>query len=173
MLFLNDGKCKAVTTVGHSFGSALATLWTTCANLGAKVGLANATLGTRKDYGLVTFAPLAMATTAPYNGNAGVPFIGNRYGLTEADGGVSSRAGFHVDPKKFRLELRELHGQIAAAGGMNAAAAALAQAKSQFSNMSTDAIEGLWPTQVLPGLLQFALFSFGEASKNIDAGNLI
>jgi len=177
--FLNDGygykdeKCKTVTAVGHSFGGALATLWATCANLGAKVGLANVTLGRRRDYGLVTFAPVAMATTVPYNGNAGVPFIGTRYGLTEADGGVSSRAGFHVDPKKFRLELLELYGQITTAGNMSAAAAALAQAKSQFSTMSTDEIEGLWPTQVLPVLLPFALFTFGEASKNTDAGNLI
>jgi len=162
--FLNDGKCKNVTAVGHSYGGTLATLWATCANTNANIS--QITFGVRSDYALVTFAPLAMATTAVYNGKPGVPFVGMRYSLTEVDGGASAQTGWHVDTKSFRLQLLELYSQLANMSGMTTQAEALADVKLQFSNISSGAIEGLWATTAYPQLHSFALWTFLEANKD-------
>jgi hypothetical protein len=141
--FLNDGKCKSVTAAGHSFGGSLATLWAACANVQALPG----SFGARSDYALVTFAPFAISRTPVYSGKPGVPFIGTRYSLTEADGGASVQAGFRVDTKNFRLQLLELYSQLASMSGDASQAKALADLKTTFSSLSAGelaALQTIW-----------------------------
>merc|ERR1719428_1685429 len=96
-----------------------------------------------------------------------------RYGITEADGGASAQTGLPVDTKSFRLQLLELYSQIMPMIGLAAAGTALANLKTQLSNLSADAIEGLWPTAVYPQIEQMPKFTLLQGSSNNTIGEAI
>lgn len=137
--FLNSPTCTSVTSVGHSLGGALATVFAGCANVGAM----NGTFGPRTDYGLVTFAPFAVSTSPMYSGTPGTPFNGMRYGITATDGGASSKTSLPEDTKQFRLDLLKLFLGIATAT-QNPAKQQLEQAYTNFDKLPADQIEPAW-----------------------------
>mmetsp|Transcript_89508 Transcript_89508/g.157951 ORF Transcript_89508/g.157951 Transcript_89508/m.157951 type:complete len:552 (+) Transcript_89508:59-1714(+) len=175
--FLNNATCKTVTAVGQSFGGALATLWATCANLGAEPAL----FGARTDYQLVTFTALAMAKTPPYNGKPGVPFVGTRYGIVETSETAARQKeanSFLVNAwdqaKDFRLKI--LEGFAVTFNSMNLTGPAdhFTMIRQQMSGMTTEQVEEWWAANVNPpstsGIHEFALLFFANAGQDNPTG---
>lgn len=156
--YLNSPNCTSVTAVGHSLGGALATMFAGCANVGGN----NGGFGARKDYGLVVYAPFGVATEPIYSGTPGTPFVGRRYGITESDGGVSSKASLPQNTTQMRLDTLKLYVDLTKAMD-NPAATQLSQAYQQFLTLPASQIEPAWD-QLSPKLVPFLLPTFQIAS---------
>lgn len=151
IMYLNSPTCTSVTSVGHSLGGAIATVFAGCANVGALGGA----FGPRKDYGLVVYAPFGVSTTPIYSGTPGTPFAGVRYGITDSDGGASSLTPLPEDTRQFRLDLLKFYESLTKGMG-HPAATQLSEAYQQFSQLPAASIEPAW-AQVEPSLVEMVL----------------
>lgn len=131
-------ECEMVTSVGHSWGGGVASIFAACTNVGQDG------FGKRKDFGLVTFGTPPVGAEPFYSGTPGTPFRGTRYHITGYDEGYDARLTLPEETRMFRLDIVRLYKKVADVLNLENASTQLRDVEAILSYLPEMAVEPYW-----------------------------